>query len=70
MSERNKLIFDVSNMKCGGCTSAVTDALKALDDTEVIEVSLEDHQALVMTSLSAGEVAEAITACGFPADIK
>ena len=67
MSEKNKMIFDVSNMKCGGCSSAVTDALKALDDTEVVEVSLERHQAVVMSSLSAEKVAEAITASGFPA---
>jgi len=67
MSEKSKLIFDVSNMKCSGCSSAVTDAIKALDDTEVIEVSLENHQAVVMSSLSVEKVAEAITASGFPA---
>jgi len=70
MSEKKQLVFDVSKMKCGGCTSAVTDALNALDDTEVVEVSLDGHQAVVMSSLSADKVAEAITASGFPAVVK
>jgi len=69
MSDKTKLVFDVSNMKCGGCTSAVTDALNALDDTDVVEVSLDNHQAVVMSSLPADKVAAAITASGFPASL-
>jgi len=70
MSEKKQLVFDVSKMKCGGCTSAVTNALNALDDTEVVEVSLEDHQAIVKSSKTAKEIADVITASGFPAELK
>ena len=59
--------FDISNMKCGGCVSVVEAALKELSDTEVIEVSLENHNAVVITSKTAEEIADVITAAGFPA---
>lgn len=68
MSTKTKLIFDVSNMKCGGCTSAVAEALNALDDTNVVEVSLDNHKAVVNSSKSSDEIAAVITAAGFPAE--
>jgi len=69
-SEKKQLVFDVSNMKCGGCVSSVTEALAVLDNTEIVEVSLDDNQATVMSSLPAEKIAEAITASGFPAVVK
>ena len=69
MSEKKQLVFDVSKMKCGGCTSVVTDALVALKDTDVVEVSLDNNRATVVSSLPAAKIAEAITAAGFPASL-
>ena len=68
MNAKTKLIFEVSNMKCGGCVSAVTQALQALDSTEVVDVSLEQHQAVVLSALSAEDIAAVITSAGFPAE--
>ena len=70
MSEKTEQHFNVSNMKCGGCVSVVTTALNELGDTEVIEVNLEEHQAVVSSSKPAQEIAGAITAAGFPAEPK
>ncbi|MDH5393108.1 MAG: heavy-metal-associated domain-containing protein [Gammaproteobacteria bacterium] len=62
-----KYEFDVSNMKCGGCVDAVKTALNELDETEVIDVSLDEHKAVVESSKTAEEVAAVIIAAGFPA---
>jgi copper chaperone CopZ len=67
---KNNLVFDVSNMKCAGCVSAVKMALNEMGETEVIEVSLEEHQAVVKSSKTAKEIADVITAAGFPAEPK
>ena len=63
------LTFSIEGMKCGGCVSAIEKALNELGDVENIQVSLEQHQATVSSSRSAEEIAQAITAAGFPATI-
>ena len=65
-----KFEFDVSNMKCGGCVSAVKTALNELDETEVIDVNLDKHFAVVESLKPAQEIAGVITAAGFPAEVK
>ena len=67
MSEKIEQTFNVSNMKCGGCVSAVESALNELEDTEVINVSLDEHQAIVKSSKSSKEIADVISSAGFPA---
>lgn len=67
MSEQQKQSFNVDNMKCGGCVSAVTQALQALENTEVVDVCLEQHHAVVISALPAEEIAAAISHAGFPA---
>jgi len=69
MSEQQQQRFNVENMKCGGCVSAVTEALQALDKTEVIDVSLEKHHAVVKSALAAEEIVAAISHAGFPAEL-
>ena len=70
MSEKKEQYFHVSNMKCDGCVSAVMAALNELDETEVVEVSLENNRAIVKSSKSSEEVAGVISAAGFPAKAK
>lgn len=66
----NQYVFEVSNMKCDGCVSTVMTVLNELSNTDVIEVSLEGHQAVVKSSKSAQEIAGVITAAGYPAELK
>lgn len=66
----SRYVFNVSNMKCNGCVSAVKAVLSELDDTTVIEVSLEEQQAVIETSKLVDEIAAIITAAGFPAVLK
>ncbi len=61
------LTFSIKGMKCGGCVSAVETALNELGNVDDITVSLEQHQASVSSSRPADEIAQAITAAGFPA---
>lgn len=70
MSKKTEQYFNVLNMKCSGCVSAVTTALNELDDTEVIEVNIEERQAVVNSSQPALHIADTITASGFPAEPK
>ena len=65
-----KFEFDVSNMKCGGCVSAVQTVLNKLDETEVIDVNLDKHSAVVESLKPAQEIADVIAAAGFPAEVK
>lgn len=69
MSEKKELVFNVANMKCGGCVSAVESAIKALNDTDVVEVSLDAKRAVVNSDLNADEIAKAITDAGYPAEL-
>lgn len=64
---KKKYIFDVSNMKCGGCVSAVQAALDELGGTESIEVSLEENKAVVLSEKSAQDIINVLTGIGFPA---
>ncbi|VAW94794.1 Lead, cadmium, zinc and mercury transporting ATPase; Copper-translocating P-type ATPase [hydrothermal vent metagenome] len=59
--------FSIEGMKCGGCVSAVETALNELGNVDDIKVSLEQHQVTVSSSRAADEIAQAITAAGFPA---
>lgn len=61
-------VFNVSNMKCGGCVESVIKAINALPDTEAVEVSLEDKKAIVNSDQPASVIAEAISDAGFPAE--
>lgn len=72
-----KLIFDVKNMKCGGCVSAIEAALAEIDGVKEIQVSLDAHQASVTSTLAddlagdqlADSIAKVISDAGFPATL-
>jgi len=68
MTDKKQQRFNVNNMKCAGCENAVTGALQKLDGTEIVEVSLEQHRAVVISSLAAEDIAAAISQAGFPAE--
>ena len=69
MSSEN-ITLNITGMKCGGCVSAVKTALGELEETEVIEVSLDEHKAVVKSAKTSQEIADVVTAAGFPAEPK
>lgn len=58
--------FHVDGMSCGGCVAAVQSTIEALDGVISVEVSLDEHSAVVEGSVSAEAVADAVTATGYP----
>jgi len=62
--------FEIEGMKCGGCVSAIETALNILGDVENVCVSLDKHQVTLLSTRTAAEIAQVITAAGFPASQK
>lgn len=64
--------LDVSGMWCGGCAVATRAALKRLDGVEKVEVSLEEHSAVVTydpSKVNRAQMLEAIREVGFEARV-
>jgi copper chaperone len=57
--------FNVSDMTCGHCVSAVTKAVKGVDSRASVEISLAEKRVTVRSNLSQQEVAEAIKDAGY-----
>jgi copper chaperone len=58
--------FDVQDMSCGHCVSAVTKALKAVDPQAKVEVDLPAHKVRVESSEDRQALAEALAEAGYP----
>ncbi len=66
MSEQME--FDVENVKCGGCASAIQDGLKPLEGVDEVEVNIENgHVSISGGPLSETQIREKLVALGFPA---
>jgi copper chaperone len=60
------MAFQVNDMTCGHCVSAVTRAVKSADPAANVQVSLGDKRVQVESATaSADELAEAITDAGY-----
>jgi copper chaperone len=57
--------FNVSDMTCGHCVSAVTRAVKGVDSRASVEISLAEKRVTVRSSLPQQEIAEAIQDAGY-----
>ncbi|MCX7960333.1 MAG: heavy-metal-associated domain-containing protein [Burkholderiales bacterium] len=57
--------FSVPDMTCGHCASAITQAVKALDPTAKVEISLEAHRVRVETKAAAEALERAIREAGY-----
>ena len=57
--------FKVADMTCGHCVSSVTRAVKDLDASAQIEISLHARRVVVRSSASQAEIAEAIQEAGY-----
>ena len=66
MSEQME--FDVENVKCGGCASAIQDGLKPLEGVDEVEVNIENsHVSISGNALSESAIREKLATLGFPA---
>jgi len=57
--------FNVPDMTCGHCASAITKALKAEDANATVEVSLREHLVRVESKLPKEEIAQRIAEAGY-----
>lgn len=63
-----EVVLQVSGLKCGGCVTAVREALEAVAGVSTVEVSLEDGEARVSGGrLSRDSLIAAVTDAGYAA---
>lgn len=55
----------VPDMTCGHCASTITKAVKELDASAKVEVSLPEHKVRVQSTASKEEVARSIAEAGY-----
>ena len=68
MTEQDSSIeLHVEGMKCGGCVSAVEDAIKQVAGVSGVTVSLEDKQASVQGTATTEALIAAVQAAGYSA---
>lgn len=58
--------FDIPDMSCGHCASAITQALKQLDASASISIDLPAKKITVQTTENRQTVAAALTEAGYP----
>ena len=63
-----KQLFNVQNMKCMGCVSAVKAAVEPLDGVTSVEVDLDAGRATVEGEFDPATIAKVITEAGYPAE--
>jgi copper chaperone len=59
--------FKVPKMSCGGCANTITNALRQVDETAVIEINLADRVVRVDSQKSESALSEAMSNAGYPA---
>lgn len=60
------LTFEVNDMTCGHCVSAITNALKAVDSDVKVQIDLAMHRVQVESaSADPAELADAIKRAGY-----
>ncbi|AZV92313.1 heavy-metal-associated domain-containing protein [Kerstersia gyiorum] len=59
--------FQVPRMKCGGCATAITAAIKAVDPRAVVEADPASKRVSVESTASEAELRTALENAGYPA---
>ena len=57
--------FNVPDMSCGGCASAVSRAITNLDSAAKVEIDVAAKTVKVGSALTQGQIASAFEAAGF-----
>lgn len=60
----------VEKMKCGGCSANVERAVKAQDESAMVQVNLALKLVSVESTLPAAILAQTISDAGYPAQLK
>jgi len=63
--ERMTIELKVPDMTCGHCASTITKAVKDLDASAKVEVSLPDHRVRVDTKASKEDLVRSIAEAGY-----
>jgi copper chaperone len=63
--ERMMIELKVPDMTCGHCASTITKAVKDLDASAKVEVSLPDHRVRVDTKASKEDLVRSIAEAGY-----
>lgn len=61
----NTLQFHVPDMACAACAETITQALKAIDATVVVEPNLQTKQVTIQTQCSQDRAIATIQAAGY-----
>ncbi|MDO9312963.1 MAG: heavy-metal-associated domain-containing protein [Burkholderiaceae bacterium] len=60
------IAFEVKDMTCGHCVSAITQAVKAVDAGAVVQIDLASHRvAITATAAAVATLREAIREAGY-----
>lgn len=62
--------FNIENMSCGHCVSAVTKAIKSVDPDASASIDLNGKSARIETKLDPSIIGSAITEAGYPSSLK
>lgn len=68
-----EVVLEVEGMTCSGCTAAVRSSLQQLEGVQEVKVTYEPPQAVVTydpAKVTSGQLAQAPTDVGYPAQIK
>jgi copper chaperone CopZ len=66
----NTLVFDVKNMKCGGCVAAAESAVAKLPGVASASFDLDSATGTVIGTAEPQAVIDALTAEGYPASLR
>jgi copper chaperone len=61
--------FNVQNMTCGHCVSAVTRAVKSIDADASVQVDLQSGRVRIDSDATASALIRAIDSAGYPAAV-
>jgi copper chaperone len=59
------IAFKVSDMTCGHCVSSITKAVKEVDGTATLDISLPEHLVRVESKASREDLQHAIAEAGY-----
>lgn len=59
-------IFQVPKMSCGGCANTITNAIKQIDETALVEIDLAARTVKVDSAKAETELTAAMTGAGYP----
>lgn len=62
-------LFNVENMKCGGCSANVEKVLSDVEAIESVDVDLEAKTVRVEGDIDVGKIAAMISSAGYPAEL-